>query len=295
MQDTAYTVLDDTKPAVMLHSSGSTANQWRDLVALLEPEWKTLTPDQWGCGDAGPWSGERSFTLSEEAAPVIRLIEPGERPIHLVGHSYGGGVALNIARRYPELIASLTLVEPTAFHLLKDGSDGDKTLYREVQAVAETVAVGLRTGQFRLSMRQFVDYWNGDGTWEQLSPERQAVLVGRLTKLPLDFRALMEEDAGPDDFRSLDVPTLLIRGTESPNPAGRISEILYLVLPRSELVTIAGAGHMAPLTHGHEVNPLILAHIRHHDQTARIAEKGDTSCSHKKVPVGGTGLPLPSY
>jgi pimeloyl-ACP methyl ester carboxylesterase len=271
MQDNAHTILGDTKPVVMLHSSGSTANQWRDLVALLEPEWKTRTPDQWGCGDTGPWPGERPFTLSEEAAPVIRIIESGERPVHLVGHSYGGGVALNIARRYPDQIASLTLIEPTAFHLLMDGSDWDKTLYREVLTVAKTVAMGLNTGHFRLSMERFVDYWNGEGTWEQLSPERQAVLIGRVTKLPLDFRALMEEDAGPDDFRSLGVPTLLIRGAESPIPAGRISEILNLVLPRSELVTIAGAGHMAPLTHGHAVNPLIHAHIRHHDQAPRIA------------------------
>lgn len=271
MRDIMQTLLGEKMPVVLLHSSASTSSQWRDLMGLIGPERQIVTPDHWGCGNAAPWPGERSFTLSEEAAPVIRLIESGQRPIHLVGHSYGGGVALNIARRHPQLIASLTLIEPTAFHLLTDGSDWDKALYREVLTLAEIVAAGLHTGQFRLSMRHFVDYWNGPGAWEQLSPERQAVLVGRLTKLPLDFRALLEEPAGPDDFRSLDVPTLLIRGAESPFPACRIPEILNTVLPRSELFTIAGAGHMVPLTHGNEVNPLVLAHIRRHDEAARVA------------------------
>lgn len=72
-------------------------------------------PDMIGTRSAGHWTGGTPFTLADEAAPIIAAIERRGVPVHLVGHSYGGGVALYIAARHPERIASLTLYEPSAF------------------------------------------------------------------------------------------------------------------------------------------------------------------------------------
>jgi len=258
-------------PAFLLHSSASTASQWRDLRALLEPGRAVATPEQWGCGATPPWRGPGVFALAEEAAPLIDLLETAGRPIHLVGHSYGGGIALHIARRRPELLASLTLIEPTAFHLLKDGTAEDRAAYREIVSVAESVSHSLACGYRSDGMARFVDYWNGAGTWDGMSPARQDMLVGRALKVPLDFRALLHEKATAADFRSMTVPTLLIRGTESPRPAVRVAEVLSRTLPHCVTVRIAGAGHMVPLTHGPDVNPLIRDFVARQDRPARIA------------------------
>jgi len=258
-------------PAVLLHSSASTANQWRDLEAVLAPERVVATPEQRGCGGAAPWRGERIFSLAEEAGPIIELIESAGGSSHLVGHSFGGGVALNIARRRPDLLTSLTLIEPTAFHLLQHGTDEDRAAYREVRSVADGIARSILTGHYRGGMARFVDYWNGHGSWDRMSPGRQDVLAERVAKLPLDFHALLHEEARPDDFRSMTVPTLLIRGTQSPRPAVRVAEMLHRTLPSRTMVKVAGAGHMVPLTHAPEVNPLIRDFIARHDPTARVA------------------------
>jgi len=257
--------------AVLLHSSASTANQWRDLQALLKPGRTVATPEQWGCGATSPWSGGRPFALSEEARPVIELIAAAGQPVHLVGHSYGGGVALHIARRRPDLLASLTLIEPTAFHLLKGGAAEDQAAYREIVSVAEPICLSVISGRGRDGMARFVDYWNGAGTWDGMPRDRQDTLVARAAKVPLDFRALMHEEATAGDFRSMTVPTLLVRGTTSPRPAIRVTEVLSRTLPRCTTIRVAGAGHMVPLTHAKDVNPLIRDFVASHDRPALIA------------------------
>lgn len=268
---TVFTSFAGPAPAVLLHSSASTANQWRDLKALLESTRAVATPEQWGCGATPAWRGSGVFALAEEAAPLIELLEAADRPVHLAGHSYGGGVALHIARRRPELLCTLTLIEPTAFHLLKDGAGDDRAAYREIVSVAESIGLSLACGYRGDGMARFVDYWNGAGTWDGMSPGRQDVLVARVMKVPLDFRALLHEAAAAADFQSVAVPTLLVRGTESPRPAVRVAEVLSRTLPQCSTVCIAGAGHMVPLTHGPEVNPLIRDFVARHDRPARIA------------------------
>jgi pimeloyl-ACP methyl ester carboxylesterase len=47
------------------------------------------------------WSGEHAFTLADEAKRAIALIDGSEGKVHLVGHSYGGGVALHAALARP--------------------------------------------------------------------------------------------------------------------------------------------------------------------------------------------------
>jgi pimeloyl-ACP methyl ester carboxylesterase len=86
-------------------------------------------------------------------------------------------------------------------------------------------------------------------------------MAARLAKVALDFHATLSEPARAEDFRMLALPTLLLQGACSPLPTRRICELLARVLPESQLTTIEGAGHMAPLTHRERVNALIGAHL----------------------------------
>src|ERR1700759_5662393 len=104
---------------IALHCSGSGATQWRKLGEALGSRHALVAPEHYGCDSTGPWSGERAFTLADEAAKTGGIINASRGKVHLVGHSYGGGVALRAAIERPERIASLTLYEPSAFHLLK--------------------------------------------------------------------------------------------------------------------------------------------------------------------------------
>ena len=244
-------------PVVLLHSSASSAAQWRALMHQLMQH-RVIAPDLYGYGATSPWAGRGAFRLEHEAEIVLSLAGRCGEPIHLVGHSFGGAVALHVARTRPDLLASLTVIEPVAFHLLK-GFDQDALA--EITAVAAGVGKAIASGDYYGGIAGFVDYWSGPGAWSGVPEERRANLASRLVKVALDFEATLNEPAALEDFAAMTLPTLLVQGTVSPRPTRRICELLAGVLPDAQLVTIEGAGHMAPLTHRDAVNTLIAEHL----------------------------------
>jgi pimeloyl-ACP methyl ester carboxylesterase len=73
--------------ALALHCSGAGASQWNYLAEALGGGYELLAPEHFGTESTGPWTGERPFTLADEAARTIALIDKREGKVHLVGHS----------------------------------------------------------------------------------------------------------------------------------------------------------------------------------------------------------------
>jgi pimeloyl-ACP methyl ester carboxylesterase len=247
---------------IALHCSGAGAAQWRPLAAALGTTYELSAPEHYGSASAGPWTGEQPFTLAVEAARTIALIDRASHPVHLIGHSYGGGVALHAAIARRNRIASLSLYEPSAFHLLVGMGEKATHALAEITAVARDCAVGTITGDYRRAAANFVDYWNGPGAWDALRPDIRDCLTRWLPKATLDFHALFGEPTPLAAYGDLPFPVLAMRGEHAPAPTRLIAEALAGVLADGRLVTIAGAGHMGPLTHAEPVNAEIVAHIR---------------------------------
>ena len=246
---------------VALHCSGSGAGQWRQLGTALGPDFDLRAPEHFGTESAGPWCGEHAFALADEAATTISLMDAIEDRVHLVGHSYGGGVALRVALERPHRIASLTLYEPSAFHLLADLGQAGTAARDEILGVARATAEGVVTGDYASAARHFVDYWNGPGAWNALRPDIRAALTHWLPKAPLDFRALLDEPTPLSAYRDFRFPLLVMRGEHAPPPTQLVSEALAGLPACGSFTTIAGAGHMGPITHAAAVNRHIVDHI----------------------------------
>lgn len=256
---TALAGCADRGTLVALHCSGSSAAQWRRLSEDAADRFEVRCLDLYGCGQTGGWTGDGPFVLAAEAARVHGLIGDSGAPVHLVGHSYGGAVALHVALGRPERIASLTLYEPTVFHLLRRMSGDAQVAFAEIARVAAVVAEGVLCGDYRSAAAQFVDYWTGGG-WAELKPELQAALARWIVKAPLDFRALFEDSTPCSAYAELDCPVLVLRGANAPAPTREVAARLADLIPGARMATVAGAGHMGPITHADDVNRLILAH-----------------------------------
>ena len=133
---------------IALHCSGGSATHWSHLAEALRGRHELAAPEHYGSQDTGPWGGEHVFTIDDEAVRSIALIDrcQGDK-VHLVGHSYGGGVALNVALARPNRIASMVLYEPTAFHLLRQLGERGADPYIEITGVARDVYRGVITGE----------------------------------------------------------------------------------------------------------------------------------------------------
>jgi pimeloyl-ACP methyl ester carboxylesterase len=248
-------------PVIALHCSGAGASEWYSLAEALGDDYEVLAPEHYGGGTSGAWTGEHAFTLADDADRAIALIDASQSKVHLVGHSYGGGVALHVALARPSQIASMVLYEPSAFHLLRQLGEPAAEAFSEIAGVAQRIADGVLTGDYREAVAGFVDYWNGAGTWETMRPAAQRALIRWAPKGPLDFRALIENPTPASAYRALKCPVLIMRGEHALKPSRIIADRLAELLPNSRLLVIDGAGHMGPFTHSSKVAALIARHI----------------------------------
>ena len=251
----------DRERAIALHCSGAGAGQWRCLGETLGPDYELLTPEHYGCESMGLWTGEHAFTLADEAARSFALIDESEGKVHLIGHSYGGGVALNVAINRPDRIASMAVYEPSAFHLLRQMGEAGAKAFAEISAVARRLSQCIINGDYQAGVAEFVDYWSNAGSWNEMRPAAQKALMRWAPKGPLDFHALFQEPTVAEAYGALKFPVLIIRGEHAPLPTRVVSERLLELLPRGRLKIIAGAGHMGPLTHSLTVSEVIAKHI----------------------------------
>jgi pimeloyl-ACP methyl ester carboxylesterase len=249
---------------IALHCSGASGDMWQPLRDRMGVGSRMLAPDLHGARNGPAWHGNRAFTLEDEAAPVVALIDAERRPVHLVGHSYGGAVALQVALARPAAVAGITLYEPSAFHLL--GAD-DGAARAEIVDLAAEVGARLGRGDARGAMARFVTYWGGRDSWDGLRPDIQAALMRWAPKVTLDFHSLLDRPHQPRLYAQLDVPCLILSGDQSPAPARATARTLAALMPDCRIETVKGAGHMGPLTHKSLVADAVIRHaggVSHH-------------------------------
>src|SRR5262245_35722178 len=88
-------------PAVLIHCGGLSSRQWRRLAARLSPIRRVIAPDLLGYGASSPWPADAPFHFNEDARLIDTILDTLATPVDLVGHSYGGLLALTIAARRP--------------------------------------------------------------------------------------------------------------------------------------------------------------------------------------------------
>ncbi|WP_237706602.1 alpha/beta fold hydrolase [Kribbella flavida] len=102
-------------PALFVHGLGGSSLNWTTLGLLLSDTVRGIAPDLPGFGRTPP---APRGGINDQADVVAKLwdAEFGDEPIHLFGNSMGGTVAVTLAARRPERVASLTLVSPALPH-----------------------------------------------------------------------------------------------------------------------------------------------------------------------------------
>ena len=231
--------------ALAIHCTLGHSGAWRGVAAALKDDLSLLAFDLPSHGKSGVW--DRTGNVHDVATDMARGLIEG--PMDLIGHSFGATIALRIAVESPELVRSLTLIEPVYFAaVLVD----EPELLEEYKRENTAMDAAFASGDEREAARVFNRDW-GDGTpWDSL-PERMKDHMTRLIHyVPASSAFLHHDSAGLLDAGRMErasMPTVLIEGDQSPPMSAKVAASLQKRLPNIERVVVEGAGHMLPITH----------------------------------------------
>jgi pimeloyl-ACP methyl ester carboxylesterase len=180
--------------------------------------------------------------------------------IHLVGHSYGGVVALAAALKDEFNIKKLTLFEPVAASVLKTFGYEDEL--KAITRFTEDYQKSFDDGEKYICAR-VIDFWGGPGSFE-IIPEHIQKAMDVMTKNNLRHWTLcMNEIFDSSEYKHLNIPVSLIHGSQSNSIAKLISSALNHQLPNSELHVIENASHFMITTHAEECVEIINPSLSH--------------------------------
>jgi pimeloyl-ACP methyl ester carboxylesterase len=253
---------------VCLHGSASSGRQWHQLIDKLGRHYRVVTPDLIGHG-GHRFDTRTRLRLDDEVDVVLGQLGETTAPFHLIAHGYGGAVALRLACRYPQRVASLTLYEPAHFlSLFEDGLSSAEA--RELRKLHTTVVkcANSKFGRWR-SAREFVNYAHGSNLWKQLTALEKRRCAAAAPIVAAEFSALMVAGARLDDLSALTMPVRILCGTRTRRTAKRICELLADRIPGALMHWLDGLKHMAPVTDATPVNTVIAELITGTDAPVR--------------------------
>lgn len=239
-----------------LHCSLAHGGAFAALAQNL-PDHELQAPDLIGHGKAPYWD----HTTDYHAATTAQALATIGEPTHLIGHSFGGTVALRLAIEHPNLVRSLTLIEPVFFAAARAAHDPAwDSFIADHQQFGALVASDDKTA----AARQFHAIWGGDAGFDSLPARMQTYIADRIHLITAPWNVLLDDAPGlltPGRLEALTMPVLLLEGDQSPPIINAITQALKARIPQAKSEQINGAGHMLPITHAGEVADHIRAHL----------------------------------
>jgi pimeloyl-ACP methyl ester carboxylesterase len=208
-----------------------------------------------------PWDGEGEFSARQHVEDVIAFIEALGQRAHLVGHSRGGHVSMHVALRRPDLLRSLTLVEPglPPAALLPGSPDGERFAATRKERTRRLTEL-IRAGKIDEAAEHFVDAISGPGTYRARTAAANEMTRDNI-RTALGEARDTREPVTPERAATLKVPALLIGGGKSPERFAPVLDALERAIPNVKRVVMPDAGHTMYRTAPEAFNAAVLEFV----------------------------------
>lgn len=260
--DMAYREMGSGPSLVLVHGTFVDYRYWtpqmRDFAAkhrVIAVSLRHYYPEKWdGAGDA--------FSIPQHAddlAALTRKLNLGK--VHLLGHSRGGAVALNVAKRHPDVVRTLILADPGGADTLLPETPESQKLAQEAEVRRSNMRKAVVAGDMEGAARILVDAVNGPGAWAQMSDDRkQRVLDNVGTGTPVDERPPMS----CEDIKKFDFPIFYVGGERSPKRFGAVMAAMRACKDAREPIVIPNAAHSMNIANPAAFNAAVLGFVSEH-------------------------------
>lgn len=221
-------------PILCIHGTSSSALVWPPgAIEGLARLGRLIVYDRRGCTRS-----ERPdpYTTSvvqhaEDAAGLLEALDAV--PAVVIGRSYGGETAIELALRHPDEARALVLLEAAALTLDEEAMAWANHVRDRVEAAAARDPGSIAEAFLRIVL--------GDARWESFKPEVRQMFVDNGPAILAEFRGPWLE-ATAEDLATISVPTLLVVADHSPAAFRRVTDRMAAAIPGSR-VELVGGGH----------------------------------------------------
>lgn len=252
-------VLDEgSGEPVVLIQTALTADEMVPLADRLGDRFRTIVYHRRGYGGSTPTRGPGS--ISRDAADCRALLDAlGIRRAHIVGLSYSGAVAIQLAADAAEHVHSLTLVEPPPVHV---------TSAPEFRAANERLFAARHAQGPEVALEKFLTqvigpHWRTDMERHVPGSAEQTRRDAR-TFFDADLPALLAWQFSAQDANRIRCPVLHLGGTNSGQWFAEVRGLVLDWFPDAEDVVVDGADHSLAITHTDEVAAALSSFLRRH-------------------------------
>ncbi len=226
-------------PLLLIQGMGASSAHWGEaFVRELEHDFELILYDHRGVGRSGPPTGD--ITIAGLAADALALLDAlGIERAHLLGFSMGGMVAQEIALSAPQRVPALVLASTSA-----GGTQSKPTGADVVQALTSAALSGdrerlLRTGFGLVVSAPYAAVAENYATFAQVAREHPASI-----QILLEQQAAVVAHDTYGRLRTLDVPTLVIHGSEDRMLSAINGDLIASMVPGARFEPLEGVGHL---------------------------------------------------
>lgn len=247
-QHVAFRIAGEGPPLLLMHGMAASAETWRLAAPALARRFTVIAPDLLGHGDsAKPRSDYAVAAHANFMRDLLVVLDRG--PATVVGHSFGGGVAMQLAYQYPDLCSRLVLVgsgglgEEVSPLLRALSAPGVEQLFPLVCGPGLRdlgTAVGAMVRRFGLRPAPVVEE-----TWRSYAsladPEtRRAFFRTLRAVIDVDGQSVSAADRL---YLAAHLPTLIVWGADDPIIPARHAWETHRMIPGSRIEVHPGVGH----------------------------------------------------
>jgi 3-oxoadipate enol-lactonase len=228
--------LGNGPPVVLLHGYPLDGAMWSGVARALAPNLRVLKPDLPGHGENG---APAASSIEGQADFLEALLGQLPPPVGLAGFSMGGYVALALMKRRPEKVRALALVDTHA------GADDAAGRGRRDEAIATVRSGGVEP----IAQAMLPKLLSPEGLKRPDLVERATRMMNRQKPetVAADLAALRDRPDSTSTLASIAIPTLVVVGELDELTPPSESQAMAAAIPGARLVSIPGAGHLAPM------------------------------------------------
>jgi pimeloyl-ACP methyl ester carboxylesterase len=236
---------------LLIHGMGGTFENWREVIEPLARHHTVIAPDLPGHGSSAPGGGD--YSIGALAAGLRDLLVTlGHERATLVGHSLGGGIAMQLGYQFPEMVERLVLVSsgglgPEVSPVLRAAALPGADLFISATAgVGQRVGGALGRGLAAVGLRPNADVAEVLRGYASLTdPDRRAAFLG--TVHSVIGTGGQRVDASDRLYLAEAVPVLIVWGARDSIIPAHHGEDAHKAIPGSRLEVFEDVGHLPQL------------------------------------------------